>query len=206
MEITSGCRAMLALALLAAGGGCITGDEGAEPGDPAAAIADTETMAGEVDRDAPGAAVFTDANVLGFLTMVDNAELEAAQTARDKATSAQVRQFAQMMAREHSRLVRRSSRLADSLDLGIDPPPTDELAAMHARAMSTLEALPRGPMFDHEYMRTQVRMHTRVLQQLQEAAGAERSAAVAEHLQRATGAVAAHLEQARSVQQAVGGA
>lgn len=206
MDITSGRRAPLALALLALASACITGDEAADPGDPAAAIADTETAGGEVDRTAPGGAAFTDANVLGFLTMVDNAELEAAKTARDKASSAQVRQFAQLMEREHTRFVRQSSRLADSLDLGLDPPPNDELAAMHARVMSTLEALPRGPMFDHEYMRTQVRTHTRVLQLLQEAGGAERAAAVAEHLRRATVAVAAHLERARTVQQAVGGA
>ncbi len=131
----------------------------------------------------------TPAMVMGFLTTVNQGEIEAGQLATDKATNAQVKQYAQMMVTDH----RRANQMADSAGgttgaaagttggaAGASAQggqPAADVHAMHQQAMQTLQNTPKGRGFDSTYIALMVTGHQDVLTRLENMHGTGGTAA-----------------------------
>ncbi len=109
---------------------------------------------------APGT-VSPDAEVLGVLRTVNVLEVQAAELAAQKATSPQVRQFAQTLAAEHGQAVAQIDATTT-----VKPLPgvlSNTIDQQVGAAIDRLEAA-TGPQFDRDFMQTQVALHQQVAQ------------------------------------------
>jgi putative membrane protein len=132
----------------------------------------------------------------------DGYELAAAQDALAQSHSPQVRMFAEQMLADHARTAQalRDAALASGL-----PPPQPHVGGDQMRFLASLQSL-RGFDFDAEYARQQVLAHTSALTAMRSyaAKGSDpnlRSAAAS-----AMPIIEHHLEMARQLKQALGGA
>ena len=140
----------------------------------------------------------SDPQILGFLALVNEAEVEAGQLAQEKGTDPRVREFARRMVSEHRSMLQQDERLAGQVKVIPEDPPRDYLATMHRETMSELQQLERGPAFDSAYVASQVEAHRAVLDELRLVSAT--SARITEHLRTATEAVEAHLRRAEQLQ------
>ena len=136
--------------------------------------------------DVAGANMATPAMVVGFLTTVNTGEIEAGQLATDKATNAQVKQYAQMMVTDH----RRANQMVDSTagNVAGNPnapagasaqggQPAADVHAMHQQAMQSLQNTPKGRGFDSTYIALMIAGHQDVLTRLESMRGTGGSSA-----------------------------
>ena len=184
---------MLALALPA----CADGES-----DEAAAVdampAAEETAAAPALDDATIAHIGVTANAI---------DAEMGELALERAEDAQVRAFAETMIRDHRGVNEQATALATRL--GVTPTDNDvsrSLQSGAADARARLEGLD-GEEFDRAYMQREVEYHQAVLDALDSTllpntTNAELKAL----LETARGAVAAHLEHARTLSESLGGA
>jgi putative membrane protein len=84
----------------------------------------------------------------------DMAEIQLAQLAQQKASSGQVKQFAQRMIDDHTKLDAQMKPLAQQF--GVDAP--TDLSAKHKAVQGKLQAL-SGAKFDQEYVKAMVSDH-----------------------------------------------
>jgi putative membrane protein len=89
------------------------------------------------------------------------AEVELGKMAAERATNPDVKAFAQMMVRDHSRADQELSRVASQLNI---QPPT-QVDQEHRDLIDRLSKL-QGAEFDREYMAAMVKGHQQVLEQL----------------------------------------
>ena len=113
---------------------------------------------------------------VAFMAAADQSEVAAAQVAVDKATNPQVRQFAQLMQREHSESARQVGQLANQMNVSLEASAAQgqmvqQLQQMAQQTAQQLNATPRGAEFDRVYMESQVQAHQMVLDNLQRIAG-----------------------------------
>ena len=113
---------------------------------------------------------------VAFMAAVDQSEVQAAQVAVDKATNREVRQFAQMMQREHSRSSHEIGELAKRLNVSLEASAqqghmVQNLQQMSQQMSQQLNSTPKGPEFDRVYIDGQVQAHQTVLENLQRIAG-----------------------------------
>lgn len=244
-----GRRAHLALVVA----GCVAVSAcGGDAGDRA----DTGALAGTQ----PGAVGgMTQGELRANLVQVHESEIEAGNLAQERATNAEVRQFAQRMVNEHTTLLRRTrEQMGDTTGAaggqqqkagetaaapGAQTPGAQAgagehtadpaLTRMHQDAMQRLRNLQRGAAFDREYINSQVAAHEAALERLDRAlggasgtttaaggtgataaggqqppaAGGQPTGAAGQQqlLQELRQGVQAHLEEARRIQQQLGG-
>jgi putative membrane protein len=168
-------------AMILAAAACAGGDSGAD------SLGDTGAVR-SASGDVAGSNMASPAMVAGFLTTVNQGEIEAGQLAQTKATNAQVRQYAQMMVTDH----RRANAMVDSAggttgttagtgtpagtagtrDSAAGPNPAGGQPAadahrMHQQAMQTLQSTPKGRTFDSTYIALMVTGHQDVLTRLE---------------------------------------
>ena len=120
----------------------------------------------------------TPAMVMGFLTTVNQGEIEAGQLASDKATNAQVKEYARLMVSDH----RKANAAADSAGGATGSTtagtaatgasaqggqPAADAHAMHQQAMQTLQNTPKGKGFDSTYIALMIAGHQDVLTRLE---------------------------------------
>jgi putative membrane protein len=114
---------------------------------------------------------------IAFMAMANQSEVQAAQVAIDKATNAQVRQFAQKMRTEHSQADRQIGQLAQRMNVTLDTAQAQQgqmvasLRQMSQQMSQQLNSTPKGAQFDRVYMDGQVQAHQAVLENLQRIAG-----------------------------------
>ena len=134
------------------------------PGEKAAAetMPETTTVATETTA-VQGAGQPTDANVAATLSMSDSAEILPSQVAQQKAQNAQVRDYAQMMVRDHGML--EDSLLALTRRIGLTPAPDAMSRQLKTQADSVTRALQAqtGAAFDQAYMQWMVLSHQTAL-------------------------------------------
>jgi putative membrane protein len=98
-------------------------------------------------------------------TMAGNAEVELGQLAGQRAQNPQVKEFAQMMVRDHSKA---GAELKQAVSGHIETP--DGLDAEHRQLKDRLSSL-SGADFDREYMKAMVDGHKEVKSMLQDRTG-----------------------------------
>jgi predicted outer membrane protein len=111
------------------------------------------------------------AQVLAFLTAVNQSQVQAAQGGTRRASDAEVRRFGQLLWREHAQLGRDVAELARQMeiDLRAAAPPERTIANLRAMSQQTsqlLDRTPRGPGFDRAFLDSQVRAHQALVQDL----------------------------------------
>jgi putative membrane protein len=162
-------RAATAAALVVATASCARGDTE----EAAAAVAEPET-ARLATTGAPFGgpfaplpqqpiATFTATDVVNIAAALDQGEVRAAQLALTKATSPDVRAFAQHMVNEHTQSLARSEAIAQRMGIvpGTDPT-SAHLQRESALLTRDLESI-GGPAFDMAFMTGQITAHAKTL-------------------------------------------
>lgn len=97
------------------------------------------------------------------------AEVELGRTAQEKASNPEVKQFAEMMVRDHSKAGDELRRTAQQHSIQVEPQITDE----HRDLMDRLSRL-QAAEFDAEYMEAMVDSHENMIDHLQARASEDR--------------------------------
>jgi putative membrane protein len=147
---------------------------------------------------------WTDANVVDALTAANQGEVDYSNVAVQKATNPSVKEFAQMMVKDHSTMLDAVKSLSSKLN--VTPAPNDKVNDLQKESqkdIADLNGKTVGKDFDHEFMEEQVDMHQETLDLLNDldskTTNADLKAAIAE----AKPKVQAHLDQAKSVKDKV---
>lgn len=200
--------ATLSLVMLTACGGDRTDDttavgDGATTADaPAAASANPDAMnpGGILPADAPAGAM-TEADALGVVIAVNEHEIAAAEQARGKKIGAPVREYADMMHKEHTTNLEQARALEGSS--GVTAGTGADVATLRAQKEAARNQMAdlEGDAYERAYIDAMVRDHQEVLTMLdQRLIPAAQNAAIRQHLQTTRDAVARHLERARELQ------
>jgi putative membrane protein len=178
-------------------------DRGAGTGDTGLAMnTDTGMSAGMGDTSMmPSApASLTDANIFYILDAANRVDSAGGSVASTKGTNSEVREYGQMMARDHHQLREQGQALAKRLAITPAPPPGDTAQAHFDKTMSMLNGAAKGRDFDKAYMDHEVGYHKVVLETATAAMAAAQNAELKNLIQKAAPVVQAHLDRAQAVQ------
>ena len=142
----------------------------------------------------------TGPDIAGILTTANQGEIDAGQLASTKAVSPAVRDFANMMVRDHTSALSDARATFDRSHL---VPNTTNTTAMTLQDLSsrTRRSLDQyaGSAFDRTYMQSQVDMHQWLLTQIDSSLMPSSRGDLRTLLVNQRAAVAAHLDRARSI-------
>src|SRR5262249_31623417 len=117
----------------------------------------------------PGATL-SDANVLAMLDVINLSEIDSADLAKQKTSSAEVRIFASQMLNEHTAMLQESRQLAQQINVDSQMPAlASTVGKRHQEMMEELRSL-SGANFDQAYMKYQIQMHEQAIDLVQNAA------------------------------------
>ena len=149
---------------------------------------------------APAAPALDDASIAHIAVTANTIDADMGDLALEKSQNEQVRQFAQTMIRDHRGVNEQAVALATRL--GVTPADNDVSRGLSSDAQTArtrIESL-SGAEFDRAYMEREVAYHAAVLDALdQTLIPNATNAELRSLLETARGAVAAHLEHARSL-------
>jgi putative membrane protein len=159
-----------------------------------------ERAAGAPPAGTAGAGVSADAR--DFMTGAGGsgtAEVELGRLAQDKATSAEVRQFAEMMVRDHSKANEELKQIAERE--GVQLP-----SAMDERHRDQHDRLARlsGAEFEREYMTIMVDNHKSSVERFERQANEGSDTELKQFAAKTLPTVRQHLERAQQIQQTLG--
>jgi putative membrane protein len=169
---------------------------------------DTLNMAGAVDTSAGAVAnsgmQMSDANILSVIATINGAEIKDAQTAQQKASSKQVKDFAQQMITDHRAMQGSLDSLAKAKNLSPETGPTaDSLQSATSAQADSLSKL-SGKQFDQAYISAQVTAHQQAVDMLTRMSSSAQDPDLKNAIQQAIPKVQSHLDRARSLQQSLG--
>jgi putative membrane protein len=141
-----------------------------------------------------------DSNIFYVLDAANMGDSAKGALAITKGTSAEVREFARMMVRDHHTLRQQGQDLAKRLTIQPTPPPGDSLPAKLDSALSRLNAAAKGRDFDKAYIDHEVTAHREVLTIAVAAMGVTRNSEIKNLIQKAAPVVQAHLDKAEAIQ------
>lgn len=170
-------------------------------GGAAADTADTG-MTGGAAAAAPGA--MSDEQIMTQVGGSNGIEIAAGEIAAEKATNADVKQFARDMVEEHQRLQAQVDSLGMSLNVAPQATAPDSLADALDDARNRLTEQAAGADFDRMYMEMQVQAHENTLNLLNQASAATQNAEIRSVLEDAIPVVQQHLDRARQVLNGLG--
>ena len=160
----------------------------------------TDTTAAPVNTAGPGA--LNDAQIVAVLSVADSSEISPSLLAEQRGESAQVKEYARMMIRDHGAL--EDSLLAMARQNGLTPEPNPTSEQMRSEAQATLQRLQGldGAAFDSAYVQAMIASHQTALaaidsQLLPAAQNAQLRTALE---QKVRPAVVAHLEQVHGME------
>ena len=126
----------------------------------------------------------------------DQFEIQSSQLALQMSTNAAIRNYAQMLVNDHSRM---SADLVATAQAAGLVPPTPTLLPQHAQLLQQLHMSPPGA-FDESFRNMQVIAHEQALQLHQNYASAGDNAALRAVAARAVPVIQAHMSQAQMMQ------
>lgn len=170
-------------------------------------IADTGMAPGVAGGSmAAGPAVpLTDANIFYVLDKANMLDSATGAIAVPKGTSADVREYAQMMMREHHALRQQGQALATKFGVTMAAPANDNSQAELDRTLSMLNGASKGRDFDKAYIDNQVTYHVNLLATATTVMQAAQNPELQNFIQKAAPTVQAHLDSAQAIQQRRGG-
>ncbi len=190
-------------ALLAAGAAC------ANNSDSAASAADEQQgqPASEVQPQAASAAAapaLDDADIAAIVVAANTIDIRYGEIARERATNAQVKEFAETMIRDHTAVNKSAAELVTRL--GVTPRENDVSRSLEAQAAEMRETLKTksGAEFDRAYIDNEVAYHRAVLQAIDETLIPNaKNAELKQTLVGVRPAIQAHLEHAELIQRSL---
>ncbi len=158
-------------------------------------------MAGGAAGGAAGG--MNDNMIVGMVSGANGAEIAAGQIAAEKATNADVRQYATNMVEEHQRMQGQADSVVAIMNLDRAQVP-DSLSQHMEQARQMLQSQAAGAEFDRMYMESQVRDHQNTLTALQSVQNSVQNEQLRTVITGAIPAVQQHLERARTILQGLG--
>ena len=149
-------------------------------------------------------AAWTDANVVDVLTVSNQGEVDYSRLGADKATNAGVKQYAQMMVKDHTTMLEAVKSLATRLN--VTPATNDKANSLkeeNTKDINDLNGKTVGKDFDVEFMEEQVDMHQETLDLLNDLDGRTTNADLKAAIAEAKPKVQAHLDQAKALKDKV---
>jgi len=143
---------------------------------------------------------WSDANVVDVITVANQGEIDYSQLGVEKATNPSVKQFAQLMVKDHGTMLDGVKSLATKLN--VTPAPNDkvnDLQKENQKDISDLNGKKVGKDFDKEFMDEQVDMHQETLDLLNDLDGKTTNADLKAAIADAKPKVQAHLDQAKAI-------
>ena len=186
---------------------------------PGADNATTDTGLGDTSAlgTSTGGATTVNAQTLGTVVAVHASEVAMGELGQEKATNAQVRQFAERIEQEHQAFLERGQNLSMQADTA---QADRQLVQMADSTLRRLRAMSRGAAFDTAFVNAQVAAHEGALQKLDQmtgqtgqtgtpagsdTAGGANSQNPSDYVRASRQAIQAHLEAARQLQQQLRG-
>jgi putative membrane protein len=194
--------ALLSAALL---GACNRGERAtadtAMGGDTGGAMAaGADTAAGRV-----AGREYTNAELVAFVNAYNDAEVEVGKMAQTKATDAQVRAFARRIVGEHQALKTEVTSTAKQANITPAMPEDDEdLMKDHQDGMRDLNGKAKGKEFDEAFLEHEIKMHKKVLDEIDDTLGRNRNPEIRPLLEKARTGVNAHLQAAQELEKKFG--
>lgn len=145
--------------------------------------------------------VRTDGQIAAVVTTANTGEVAQGRVALTKAEDAQVRAFAQQMVTEHTAAQQSLTQVLTTA--GITPQPNEvsrSLKSESDQVVQQLNTTAAGPEFDSAYIQSQVAVHQKVLDLLDnELIPAAQDGTLRDELQTTSDAVAEHLAKAKDL-------
>lgn len=149
---------------------------------------------------AAAAPALSDANIVFILDNANMLDSSAGQVASTKGTSADVRDFGNMMMRDHHGLRKQGQELAAKLGVTPAAPANDDSQAKTDKTMSLVNSTAKGKDFDKAYIDNEVTYHQWLLDTATAALGAAQNAELKAFITKAAPSVQAHLDRAKAIQ------
>ena len=198
----------LSLALcVGALGACSKADRAADT-----AAARTDSAAGRVDSATTAMAndsanhskmggAWTNDHIFGYAHNADNGEIALGKLASTKATNSQVKAYGAEMVKDHQAMMKETHALMTKLNANPDSTWDDakDLANDGQEKLKELTDKAKGADWDKNYIESQVDMHQRVLDKLQDAVKNNTDTTLTAGLSKATAKVQEHLTKAQSI-------
>jgi putative membrane protein len=157
------------------------------------------------DKSSGGSAKISDPQIVGVVTAADQIDIDTAKLALKKTKNDQVKQFAQQMIDDHTKLQSSVNDLGKKLN--VKPAPSDTSKSLKTAAAAETKKLQglNGKAFDTEYINHEVAYHQQVL----DAAGNvlipnAQNAELKSALQGAAPLLQGHLDHAKQLQSTLG--
>jgi putative membrane protein len=146
----------------------------------------------------------TDPNIMYILDQANAADSARGRLAATKGTSADVKQFGELMVGEHHALRAAGEQLSNRLGV-TQRAPSDHKSVSQARTeMAKLKAMPRGKSWDKSYIAYEVNYHQGILQSAGGLLDAAQNQQVKDLLKESGAVVQKHLDLAKTIQQKLG--
>jgi putative membrane protein len=159
-----------------------------------------DSVAGRV-----GGQEYTNAELVGFVNAYNDAEMEIGQLAQTKATDPQVRNFARRIVGGHRALKTEVTNAAQRLSIAPTMPAADEnLPEDHQTGIRELNALAKGRDFDRAFVKHEIKMHRKVLDEVMDALQRNRNPEIRPVLEKARDGLRAHLTTAEELERKLG--
>ena len=198
----------LSLALcVAALGACSKADRAADTAaartDSAAGRVDSATsaMANDSANHNMSAGAWTNDHIFGFVHNANNGEIALGKLASTKATNSVVKSFGSQMVKDHQAMMSDAHALMSKVNATADSTWDDakDLAGDGQEKLKELTDKEKGADWDKNYIESQVDMHQRVLDKLQDAVKNNADTTVTAGLTKATAKIQEHLTKAQSI-------
>lgn len=162
------------------------------------AVSALATGCGMAQRAMPG--TMSDANVVAVLTAIDASELEAAQLAKQKAQSPEVRHYASRLVDEHTEMMAKNRQVANQMKVQPENPAlVSSLKNTHQETMQELRNK-SGREFDQQYIDSQIKMHEDAVQLVNKIADSSDNPKLKQHLMQTRPDLQSHLSEAKTIQ------
>jgi putative membrane protein len=171
---------------------------------PASTTPASEAQPAPAEPPAAAPAALTDEQIAAVTDTANDAEVQQAKLAQNNAKNARVKKFAAMMIQDHTQAKQKQKKLLTKLNVvPADNALATELKTGSTQKLDELKTL-KGADFDRSYMDAQVEAHQKVLEAfdtrlIPNAKNAELKALLSEIRPK----IAAHLEEAKSIQEAL---
>jgi putative membrane protein len=200
MRLTTGIALVGACTLIVA---CSKGDSRAAAKADSLAMADTAARPAAVTTPAeitPPPAQLTDTNLVAILDNANASDSAAGRIASEKGTSADVKDFGNMMMRDHHALRKAGQDLAKKLNIRPIMPIGDSSATAAQHWRDRLNAMPAGVTWDKAYIDHEVSYHQSLLQTANAAQSSAQDTSLQAFVIKAGPSIQAHLDKAQSIQ------
>jgi len=148
---------------------------------------------------------YTNAELVAFINAYNDAEVEVGRMAQTKATDAQVRAFARRIVGEHQALKTDVTSTAKQANVTPAMPDDDEdLTKDHQDGMRDLNGKAKGKEFDEAFLEHEIKMHKKVLDEVDDALGRNRNPEIRPLLEKARTGLSAHLKAAEDLEKKFG--